>query len=96
MRCLPSTITTAYTIHIIRFTIIADIPNVIIKSLKNGTATAVSLPGVACFCASSLLKKINNKKATLHTMANLEKKAKTFMKKFSLAIPGKIILFWQY
>ena len=82
--------------HIIRFTIIANTPNVIIRSLKKGTATATSFPPFACFCASNLLKKINNKKATLQTTANLEKKDKTFMKKFSLAIPGKIILFWQY
>lgn len=79
MRCRPSTIITAYTMHIIRLTIIASTPSVIIRSLKNGTATATSLPCVACFCASSLLKKINNKKATLQTTANLEKKDKTFI-----------------
>ena len=82
--------------HITRFTIIASTPNVIIRSLKKGTATATSLPCVTCLCASSLLKKINSKKATLQTTANLEKKDKAFMQKFSLAIPGKIILFWQY
>lgn len=82
--------------HMIKFTTMAKMPNVIIRSFRNGTAATVSLACVACFCASSLLKKINNMKATLQTTATLEKKDKTFMKKFSLTIPGKIILFWQY
>ena len=59
--------------------IIAETPSVMIISLKNGTATTVSLLCVTGFRASSLPRKIKSKKAMLQMIVNREKKEITFI-----------------
>jgi len=65
---------------------IAETPSVIIISLKNGTATTVSLLCVIGFCASILPRKIKSKNAMLQMIVNLEKKEITFIENISLKI----------
>ena len=72
--------------HISRLIIIAETPSVMIISLKNGTATTVSLLCVTGFCASILAMKIKSIKAMLQMIVNLEKKEITFIENNSLNI----------
>lgn len=65
---------------------IAETPSVMIISLKNGTATTVSLLCVTGFCASILPRKIKSKNAMLQMIVNLEKKEITFIENISLKI----------
>ncbi len=62
----------------------ANTPRVMITSLRNGTATTVSRGCTTGFFASSMLKNINNKKATLQMIAKREKKEIIFMKNTGL------------
>ena len=70
--------------HISRLMIIAETPSVMIISLKNGTATTVSLLCVTGFRASSLPRKIKSKKAMLQMIVNREKKEITFIENNSV------------
>jgi Icc-related predicted phosphoesterase len=64
--------------------IIAEIPSVIIISLKKETATTVSVLCVTGFCDSNLLIKIKSKKAMLQMIVNFDRKEITFIKNSSL------------
>ena len=67
--------------HINKLIIIAEKPSVITKKKKKGIDSTVSLPlPLTGLRDSILLKKINNKKATLQIRVNLEKKEITFIK----------------
>ena len=75
-----------YTRHMSRFMIIAEIPSVMIMSLKNGTGTTLSVLCVTGFIASSLPRKIKSKKQKLQMMVKREKKEITFIENNSLKI----------
>jgi hypothetical protein len=77
--CLPVITRIEYTMHKIRFIIIAETPRVMIISLKYGTAITESVFPVTAFRASIFCKKMKSKKATLQIMVNLEKKETTFI-----------------
>ena len=70
--------------HISRLIIIAEMPSVMMISLKNGTAITVSLLCVTGFCASSLAMKIKSKKAILQMIVSREKKEITFIENNSV------------
>ena len=70
---------TEYTMHISRLMMIAEIPSVMIMSLKNETGTTLSVFWVTGFVASSLPRKIKSKKQKLQIMVKREKKEITFM-----------------
>lgn len=57
----------------IRLMMIAENPKIIMRSLKKGKATTVSLDASTCFFASILLKKINKRKQILQMNVNFEK-----------------------
>jgi len=58
---------------------IAEIPNVMIISLKNGTGTTLSVTGVMVFLASSLPTKIKSRKQQLQMTVMREKNEITFI-----------------
>jgi hypothetical protein len=58
----------------------AEIPKTMIRSLKNGMATTVSLPPTIAFLASILLKIINNTNEILQIKVNFEKNEINFMR----------------
>lgn len=84
--CLPMITITEYTMHMSRLTMIAEIPNVIIMSLKYETGTTLSGTGDTGFRASSFPRKINSKKQQLQMMVKREKKEITFIENNSLKI----------
>jgi hypothetical protein len=67
-----------------RLTMIAEIPNVIIMSLKYETGTTLPEPVDTGFPASSFPRKINSKKQQLQMTVKREKKEITFIEKNSL------------
>jgi hypothetical protein len=77
---------TEYTMHMSRLMIIAEIPSVMIRSLKNGTGTTLSVLCVTGLLASSLPRKIKSKKQKLQIMVKREKKEITFIENNSLKI----------
>jgi hypothetical protein len=62
-----------------RLIMIAEIPSVMIMSLKNGTGTTLSVLCVMSFLAPGLLRKIKSKKQKLQMMVKREKKEITFI-----------------
>lgn len=62
----------------------AEIPNVMIMSLKYETGTTLSLLCVTAFLASSLPRKTKSKKQKLQMMVKREKKEITFIENNSL------------
>jgi hypothetical protein len=70
---------TAYTRHIRRLIRIAEIPNVMIISLKKGTGTTLSVTGVMVFLASSLPMKTKSRKQQLQMTVMREKNEITFI-----------------
>jgi len=70
---------------------IAEIPNVIIMSLKYETGTTLSGTRDTGFRASSFPRKINSKKQQLQMMVKREKKEITFIENNSV----KLSVIWQ-
>jgi hypothetical protein len=66
--------------------IIAEIPSVMMMSLKYGTGTTLSVLCGICFLASNLPRKIKSKKQKLQIMVKREKKEITFIENNSLKI----------
>jgi len=60
---------------------IAENPNIMIRSLKNGNAITVSFVASTCLLASILLKKINTIKQILQMKVNFEKNEIIFINK---------------
>lgn len=60
---------------------IAENPKIIMRSLKKGNGITVPFDASICFFASSLLKKINNKKQMLQMKVNFEKNEIIFIQK---------------